>query len=132
MIDANILLDVLAKREKFYKDSSLIWLMCETGKATGYVSALTVANIIYIMRKELDEEKIKDVLDKLFLVFKVADLTGDILSSSATLKWKDYEDAVQLVTARKVHADCIVTRNSKDYKDSKIPVLTPAEFVRNI
>ena len=53
LIDANIILDVLLNRQEFVKDSSMIWKLCETGKAKGYVSALTFANLVYIMRKQL-------------------------------------------------------------------------------
>ena len=65
LIDANILLDVLQAREPHVKDSSLIWKLCETGEAEGYVSALTFANLVYVMRKELNPEGIHDVLNKL-------------------------------------------------------------------
>ncbi|MGN1404857.1 MAG: PIN domain-containing protein [Erysipelotrichaceae bacterium] len=32
LIDTNVLLDVLMKRQEFVKDSSLVWKLCETGK----------------------------------------------------------------------------------------------------
>ena len=57
LIDANILLDVLLDRKEFVKESALIWKLCETRQMKGYVSALTFANIMYIMRKELTPEK---------------------------------------------------------------------------
>lgn len=59
LIDANILLDVLQNREPYVQASSIIWKLCETEKATGYISALTFANLVYIMRKELDPKKLK-------------------------------------------------------------------------
>ena len=52
LIDANIILDVLLNRSEFVKDSSMIWKLCETEQAKGYVSALTFANLVYIMRKQ--------------------------------------------------------------------------------
>ena len=54
LIDANIILDVLQKREPHYTDSSIVWKICETGQADGFISSLTVANLVYVMRKELD------------------------------------------------------------------------------
>ena len=54
LIDANILLDVLMNRQDFVKDSSMIWKLCETNQAKGYISVLTIANLMYIMRKQLD------------------------------------------------------------------------------
>ena len=90
LIDANIILDVLLNRPKFVKDSAVIWKLCETEKAKGYVSALTFANLVYIMRKQLDPEKIKEVYRKLNLIFDFADFSVSDLSRAAELNWKDF------------------------------------------
>lgn len=105
LIDANIILDVLLNRQEFVKDSSMVWKLCETGKAKGYVSALTFANLVYIMRKQLDPEEIENVFRKLSLIFDFTDLSVSDLTRAAKLHWKDFEDAVQSVTAERVHAD---------------------------
>ena len=65
LIDANILLDVLQKREPHFHDSTLIWKLCETGLAEGVVTSLTIANLIYVMRKELDPDKIEVIIQQL-------------------------------------------------------------------
>lgn len=44
LIDANVLLDVLQNREPHVQSSSVVWKLCETEKAKGYVSVLTFAN----------------------------------------------------------------------------------------
>ena len=69
LIDANIILDVLLNRPEFVKESSLVWKLCETEQAKGYISALTFANLVYIKRKQLTPEKIEDVLQRLSLIF---------------------------------------------------------------
>ena len=132
LIDANIILDVLLNRPDFVKDSSLIWKLCETGRAKGYVSALTFANLVYIMRRQLDPEKIEDVFQRLSLIFEFADFSTTDLSKAAALNWKDFEDAVQSVTAERVHADYIVTRNVRDFAQSKVIAFTPAELLARI
>ncbi|MBP5384463.1 MAG: PIN domain-containing protein [Lachnospiraceae bacterium] len=129
LIDGNILLDVLQKREPHYEDSAKIWKMCETERAEGYVSALTFANLVYVMRKELSPEKTEEVIKKLSLIFSLADLTASDINSAAELKWDDFEDAVQAVTARRIHADHIITRNVKDFKKSEVLAFAPAEFL---
>lgn len=132
LIDANIILDVLLNRPEFVKDSALIWKLCETERAKGYVSALTFANLVYIMRKQLDPEKIEDVLRRLNLIFEFADLTETDLSKAAALHWDDFEDAVQSVTAERVHADYIITRNVRDFTKSKVMAFTPSELLARI
>lgn len=132
LIDANVILDVLLNRPDFVKDSSLIWKLCETGRAKGYVSALTFANLVYIMRRQLDPEKIEDVFQRLSLIFEFADFSTTDLSRATALNWKDFEDAVQSVTAERVHADYIVTRNVRDFAQSKVIAFTPSELLARI
>ena len=74
LIDANILLDVLQNRENFVRASSMVWKLCETEQAKGYISALTFANLVYIMRKEMDAQRIEEVLHMLSLIFEFAEL----------------------------------------------------------
>ena len=45
LIDGNVLLDVLQRREPFYRDSATVWKLCETEQAEGFVSALTFADL---------------------------------------------------------------------------------------
>ena len=129
LIDANIILDVLQGRLPHLKDSSLVWKMCETKIHNGVISALTIPNIVYVMRKELTPEQTESILNKLLLIFDVADLTSEDLGKAASLRWNDYEDAIQSVIAERISADYIITRNTADYSDSIVPVLTPEEFI---
>ena len=129
LIDGNILLDVLQKREPYYEDSTIVWKMCETDQVDGFVSVLTFADLVYIMRKELDAELIREVFGKLSLIFHFEDLKASDINSAADMLWEDFEDAVQAATAKRIHADYIITRNVKDYKKSEVVALTPAEFL---
>lgn len=129
LIDANILLDVLLDREAFVRDSSLIWKLCETEKAKGYVSVLTFANLVYIMRKQLEPEKIEEVFRKLNLIFEFTDFCVTDLVRATELGWKDFEDAIQSATAERVHADYIITRNVRDFAKSKVLAFTPSELL---
>lgn len=129
LIDANIILDVLQKREPHYTDSSIVWKICETGQAEGFISSLTVANLVYVMRKELDVEQIEDVITRLKLIFHIADFTGSDLTKAAEMKWSDFEDAIQSAIAERIQADFIITRNVRDYLKSKVMAFTPSEFI---
>lgn len=129
LIDTNVILDVLCKRPEFYENSAKIFKLCEIKKISGIVSALSVPNIVYIMRKELDGEKISDILEKLSLIFTIADLKGDDLRKAVKLGFKDYEDALQSVCASRVRADYIVTRNTSDFTGSKVTAVSPLELL---
>ena len=132
LIDANILLDVLQKREPQFHKSSLIWKLCETDSVEGYVSSLTFANLIYVMRKELDPNKIENVLQQLKLIFQLTDLSVTDITKAANLKWDDFEDAIQSAIAERIHADYIITRNVRDFNKSRITAFTPEEYLSRI
>ena len=132
LIDGNIILDVLQNREPHVVDSAKIWKLCETDQVEGYVSGLTFSNLVYIMRKELSPEKINEVFKSLGLIFRFTDLTVSDLAKAAEQQWDDFEDALQAVTAERIHADNIITRNVKDFKKSKIVAFTPTEFLARL
>ncbi len=131
-IDTNIILDVLCSRKGFVEDSSKIWKMCETNRVEGYISALSVPNIVYILRKELDPEKTMEIIQKLTLIFDVVDLKASDLKNAAAMLTSDYEDAIQMCQAARIHAEHIVTRNIRDFKESSVQALTPAELLLKI
>lgn len=132
LIDGNIILDVLQNREPHVVDSAKIWKLCETDQAEGYVSGLTFSNLVYIMRKELSPEKINEVFKSLGLIFRFTDLTVSDLTKAAEQQWDDFEDALQAATAERIHADNIITRNVKDFRQSKIVAFTPTEFLARL
>ena len=132
MIDANIVLDVLQKREPFYLDSSKVLKMCETNMAEGHLSTLTFTNLVYIMRRELNSEKIEQVLKTLSLICCFDDLTLSDIINAASMQWDDFEDAVQATIAKRINADYIITRNVKDYRKCSIMAMTPSEFFARI
>ena len=84
------------------------------------------------MRKELDPEKIDEVYRKLSLIFEFADLSVSDLAKATDLKWSDFEDAIQSVTAERIHADYIITRNVRDFSKSKVVAFTPSELLARI
>ena len=129
LLDTNVVLDVLCDREPFAADAAAVWKLCETRQVSGFLSALSVPNIVYIMRKELSPERTEQILRFLLMIFDLSALNADDLKKAAALRWADFEDALQSVTAEKENASCIVTRNKKNFADSPVPAVTPAEFL---
>ena len=132
LIDTDIILDVLMNRQEFIRDSSMLWKFCETKQVKGYISTLTYANMMYVMRKQLTVEKVEEVYRKLNLIFEFADFSHAVLERAVSMKWSDFEDALQSAIAESVHADCIITRNIKDFAKSNIIALTPSELLRRL
>ena len=132
LIDTNVVLDVLCKREGFYEDAARIMKYCEVNKITGVISALTIPNIVYIMRKELDAQKTRDVIEKLQLVFTIADLKSDDIKKALSMNFKDFEDALKSECASRIKADYIITRNIRDFINSKVTAIKPTELLERI
>ena len=130
LIDTNVILDVLWKRQSFYEHSINVFRTCEIELFDGYISALDVADIIYIMRKQLNAEDIEKTIVLLKNAFHIVDLTDDILMSAALRRDKDFEDAVQIETAREVGASYIITNNLKHFTNSDIPCIPPKDIYK--
>ena len=129
LIDTNVILDVLCDRTDFVENSSKIWKLCEVEKIDGYISALSIPNIVYILRKELTPEKTQQIIEQLFMIFHIADLKSSDIRKAANMKTSDYEDAIQMVCAQRMKVDFIVTRNIKDFIESKVPAMKPDELL---
>lgn len=132
LVDTNVILDVLCNRKEFVADSLRVFQCCEAQRITGYISALSIPNIVYIMRKELDQEKIREILHTLTMVFSVVELREGDLLKAAELPFDDYEDAIQSTCAARVRADHIVTRNEKDFENSPMPAVSPSKLLQLI
>lgn len=128
LIDTNIILDLLCDRKEFSADASKLFKLCEVNKIQGVASALSISNIVYIMRKELDGEKIREIIGRLSMILTIADLKGDDIQKAAALPMKDFEDALQSVCAYRIKADYIITRNLKDFAHSKVVAIKPSEL----
>ena len=128
LIDTNVVIDVLAKRADFYLDSLEVLHYCEVNKTEGFVSATSVTDIMYILRKHLEPEHLQETVKTMLTVVSVADVTKGDINNAFDLDMSDYEDAVQASCAKRIRADYIVTRNVKDFKNSPIQAVTPTEL----
>lgn len=132
LIDTNVLMDVLAKRGDFFADSARVWKCCESGKIDGYISALSIPNIVYIMRKELDPQRIQQLVEQITMIFKVVDLRESDLKDAAGSFSDDYEDALHISQAKRIRADHIITRNVRHFENSTVSVLTPSQLIEKL
>jgi predicted nucleic acid-binding protein len=133
LIDTNIILDVILKREPFYNDSLSILNLSKRNDVCEYISASAVTDIYYIAYRALkDHDIVKHLLHELFVVVNVAEVTELEIHNALESDWKDFEDAVQYSVAVSKEIDRIITRNPDDYSNSNIQVLTPAQALKTI
>ena len=132
-IDTNILVDLVLSRQEFLPDAQRVFALGYADEAQLMVSALSFINTVYLGKKY--KFPINEVFSKLRMIadfVDVVDLRGQNVIDMLDSGWKDYEDATQHRSAIDEQADCIVTRNKKDFKTSTIAVLTAAEFFKQI
>lgn len=133
MCDTNVIIDVLLEREPFVEDSCKILKLCEEHKIDGFVSAASVTDIFYLVRKYTHSTELAyKAVGKLLEIVKVCSVTNNDVLIAFQKKAKDFEDCLVATCAKSIHCDCIITRNKRDFEGLGISVLTPAEFFLKI
>ena len=130
LVDTNIVLDVMLKREPFYKSSLEILNLNKKDDVEEYVSASAITDIYYLAYRQLkDKVKVKKLMKELLTVVSVASVSEQEIENALSLEWNDFEDSVQYSVAYLQEMDGIVTRNPSDYKEAKIKVWKPEELL---
>jgi predicted nucleic acid-binding protein len=128
-LDTNVIVDLIADRKPFSKYSILIFKLAEEHKIQLFTSSHSIATIHYLLKKYLDEKSLREVLINLLDFLNITPLDTDVLKKGLRSIHKDFEDALQIICASSIDKmDCIVTRNTKDFKHSELPVLTSDEL----
>ena len=131
LLDTNIIVDIISMREG-YSDSLNLIRYCEIGIVKGYVTATTVTDLMYILRKHIEPGGVREAVHTLlYIVDVVSVLKRDIVSAFKSII-NDYEDAIQPICAERIKADYIVTHNLKDFKNSILPAISPNDILRII
>ena len=130
LIDTNVILDVLLKREPFLEKSYNVHSMCgDKTRIEAYVAAHSVTNIYYSIRKHFTDDKRRDTILELFDFYDVVSIDQQkIITALQNREFKDFEDCLQVECAKSIKADYIITRDTKDFASSEITFLTPEEF----
>ena len=133
LVDTNVIIDVLLKQEPFHKDSFVVFRLADSGSIKGVLAAVSMTNVFFLLRKaRKDTADVYQIMDKLTTLFTVAPINETTIANALSLRWKDFEDAVQYVTAKENNVDYIITRNETDYKASDIPCVSATDFIAHL
>ncbi len=129
LFDTNVILDLLLDREPFNAPATWLISQAEAGAINGALCATTLTNIFYIASKALNRQQAASAVANIMSIFEVAPVTRAVIEDALTTPIQDFEDAVLYQSA--IHYGCqlIVTRNTKDFTHTRIPVMTPDEFI---
>ena len=129
-VDTNIIIDLLAKREPFYKDAQDLFTLGDKKEIQLCISSLSFANAYYSIVKHHKDVDAKKYLAKFKVLVKVFAVEDKAIELALASDFADFEDGLQYFIAMDNESDIIITRNKKDFKNSKIPVMTAGEYLK--
>ena len=129
LVDTNIVLDLLAERKEFIIEAQELFTLSDKKELKLYVSSLTFANTYYILSQKMKLTNSRKILRKFKVLVEVLPMDDKIIDLSLDSEFRDFEDAIQYHTAIENEIDIIITRNLKDFKAAKIPVLTAKDYI---
>ncbi len=132
LIDTNVILDMVFKRNG-YDIVMELFRKIKNSKAVAYITASSVTDLFYIIRKETHNiNQTYIIMKNIFRLVVILSVTEQDIQEAFKQKWKDFEDCVQYITGKNNKIDYIITSNNKDYIDDLIPVLTPTAWIKMI
>lgn len=131
LIDTDIILDFLFDREPFSESASKILSLCESKEIVGFVTPVIISNVYYLLRQTATHKKVTEKLTLLISFLEVSIIDKNIIIKALHSDFKDFEDALQNYSAeRDNQIDVIITRNIKDYKNSRLSVMLPDNYLK--
>ena len=132
-IDTNIVIDLLSRRDPFFKEAASLFSLADKKHIKLSVSSLTIANTSYTLLRQINLKETKSVLRKLRLIVEILPLDDKVVGLALNDDtFTDFEDGLQYFTAIENNQGIIITRNLKDFKNSKMPVMTTRQFLETI
>ncbi|HND46820.1 MAG TPA: PIN domain-containing protein [Chitinophagales bacterium] len=131
LIDTDVILDFLFDRKPFSDDASRILSLCESKQIQGFVTAIILSNIYYLLKKTAKHEKVIESLKALMNILDIVTTDKTTVLNALNSEFKDFEDALQNFSAEKnKEIKIIITRNIKDYKSSNLSIMQPEIYLK--
>lgn len=130
-IDSDVVIDFFTDREPHANPASELFELSEQGEIILYISAISINNIYYIVRKFLGHKKTMEIIELLSEMTEIISTSKHEILQALKNDFSDYEDSIQYASALTINKlDAIITRNTKDYRNSSIAVMTPLNFLK--
>ena len=130
-IDADIVIDFFTDRSPFANSASEIFELSERNEIQLYLSAASINNIYYIVRRYLGHKDTLKVVEELTEMTEIVGTTKKEILQALKNDFKAFEDSIQYSCALTIKGiEAILTRNIKDYTSSEIAVFTPENYLK--
>ncbi len=110
VFDTNIILDAAMGRPGSEYAQAMIQAVL-SGKIVGIVTANSITDIHYIIRKRVGEEAARTAVYNTLTIFETVPVDADVCMEALNLSMSDFEDAVLVVCAKAAGAEYIVSRD---------------------
>lgn len=127
LLDTDILLDVALDRSEHVEPAAALLRHLEVRPKTAFVAWHTLSNVYYLIKSSRGGEDARHFVGDLTGFVLVAPTDTDEFRFATKLGLSDFEDCMQVAAARACGARAIVTRNTKDFRASPIPAISPTE-----
>lgn len=125
LIDTNVVLDFLQERQPFVENAAKLFARIDTGEIEGFITATTITNIYYILRKAVGTAVAENAIAQILNDLNICAVDRAVLEQALDLNFEDFEDAVQYACAVAQNVDTIVTRDAAGFVNAEIPVVLP-------
>ncbi|WP_423819224.1 PIN domain-containing protein [Salinimicrobium sp. TIG7-5_MAKvit] len=131
LVDTDVILDFFFDREPFAEFATEIFNLCEENKLKGFTTPVIICNVYYLLRKSAKHEIIIEKIKQLLNIIDIIKMDKEAVLGALNSNFKDFEDALQNFSAiENGEIKIILTRNIKDFKKSKLAILTPETYLK--
>lgn len=133
LIDTNVVLDLIQQRQDFYDDARDVFAAIRDEKIEGYITVKSLTDIHYVTKHILhNEAKVRAIIQNLLTLVRLFDSSAADASAALNSNINDYEDALMSQTALSSGMNYICTRNIRDYRNSGVAAILPADLLKII
>jgi predicted nucleic acid-binding protein len=129
MLDLNVLLDVVQRREPFYEASASVLSRVVAGEDSGFLPGHALTTLYYVVKKSSGKGQADGFVDWLLTYLEVVPQDKALFVRARSLPMPDFEDAAVASAAEASECDVIVSRNATDFEGSPIQAMTPGELL---
>jgi predicted nucleic acid-binding protein len=133
LIDTDVILDFFFDRKPFSDDAAKVLSLCESKEIQGFVTSVIISNIYFLLRQSSAHERVIEKLKQIITFIDVLVTDREVVVKALNSNFRDFEDALQNYSAESDgQIDVIITRNSKDFKNSSLGIMTPGNYLKTI
>ena len=125
LLDTNIIIDIALERQPYFTNSETVLAFVEQGQIEGYISASTISDLYYLIRKQKCRDLTIEFLQEILTFCQIATVNQAAIIMAFTTNFQDFEDSTAVVNK----LDAIITRNPQDFPIITPRIITPEQLI---